>query len=167
MQEIFDHPCLHHLEYLGLCWRLCQWSKVGWAWVEGLPNDPSLDHGGSETFPPAVDQPINQSNQPKTSLQFHHRLRYQVRLATKNNSSFVFELSSIMNRIIVLVREGNQNHEQDSLKNIILFYLSEKGIKTLRMFHWVQLILNNFQIPITVDAIDFSQLRLKDKRFKN
>jgi len=72
-----------------------------------------------------------------------------------------------MNRIIVLVREGNQNHEQDSLKNIILFYLSEKEIKTLRMFHWVQLILTNFQIPITVDAIDFSRLRLKDKRFQN
>ena len=114
-----------------------------------------------------TNQSINQSNQPKTSLQFNHCLRYQVRLATKNNSSFVFEQSSIMNRIIVLVREGNQNHEQDSLKNITLFYLSEKEIKTLRMFHWVQLILTNFQIPITVDAIDFSRLRLKDKRFKN
>lgn len=165
MQEIFDHPCLHNLEYLGLCRRLCQWSQVGWAWVEGLP---ITDHGGSETFPPAADQTINQSNQPKTSLQFHHRLRYQqARLATKNDRSFVFELSPIMNRIIVLVSEENQNHEQDSLKNIILFYLSEKEIKTLRMFHWVQLILTNFQIPITVDAIDFSRLRLKDKRFKN
>jgi len=49
----------------------------------GLRVYPSLDHGGSENFPPAADQPINQSNQPKTSLQFHHRLRYQVRLATR------------------------------------------------------------------------------------
>lgn len=157
MQEIFDHPCLHHLVYLGLCRRLCQWSQVGWAWVEGLPITRPWGFGNFPTCCWPTNQSINQTS-PK--LPFSLIIALDIKLGLLQRITAPLYLNNLLLWI-------DQNHEQDSLKNIILFYLSEKEIKTLRMFHWVQLILTNFQIPITVDAIDFSRLRLKDKRFKN